>query len=88
MYREAVKEKGMNEIRVSIRELKNKLCVYLRWVKAGQIIPAKTTIEERMQGMIASGSAAWNGEKLTPYRTKIINRGAGSLSDLIVEDRE
>jgi hypothetical protein len=38
--------------------------------------------------MIDSGSAAWNGEKVPPYRTKIINHGTGFLSDLIVEDRE
>jgi prevent-host-death family protein len=91
----------MSEMRVGTRELKNKLSEYLRRVKAGetiivtehgrtigQIIPAKATVEERMQGMIAAGLVAWNGEKPAPYRTQIINRGEGSLSDLIVEERE
>jgi hypothetical protein len=78
----------MDEIRVNLRNLINKVWVYHRGVKAGQTIPGKTTIEERMQGMIDSGSAEWNGEKPPQYRTKIINHSTGFLSDLIVEDRE
>jgi prevent-host-death family protein len=95
------KEPPMSEMRVGTRELKNKLSEYLRRVKAGetiivtehgktigQIIPMKESIEERMKGMIAAGQAAWNGEKLSPYKTVIHNRGKGLLSDLVIEDRE
>jgi prevent-host-death family protein len=91
----------MAEMRVGTKELKNKLSEYLRRVKAGetitvtehgktigQIIPARTTIEERNQVMVAAGQADWNGQKLPHYQAKAINHGSGVLSDLVVEDRE
>lgn len=91
----------MAEMRVGTRELKSKLSEYLRRVKAGetitvtehgktigQIVPVKSTIEERLQGMVAAGQAEWNGQKLKPYRPKAINRGTRQLSDLVVEERE
>ncbi|MCX6082235.1 MAG: type II toxin-antitoxin system prevent-host-death family antitoxin [Chloroflexi bacterium] len=91
----------MAEMRVGTRELKNKLSEYLRRVKAGetiivtehgktigQIIPAKTTVEERIQVMVAAGQADWNGRKLLPYQPIAINKGDRQLSDLVIEDRE
>lgn len=91
----------MNEMRVGTRELKNKLSEYMRRVKAGetiivtehgktigQIIPVKTTVDERIQAMIAAGQAEWNGQKLKPYRPKAVNIGNHQLSDLVVEERE
>ena len=54
----------------------------------GQIIPVKPTIEERLQTMVASGQADWNGQKLLPYQPRAVNRGGRQLSDLVVEDRE
>ncbi|MGC1378536.1 MAG: type II toxin-antitoxin system prevent-host-death family antitoxin [Anaerolineales bacterium] len=91
----------MTEMRVGTRELKNKLSEYMRRVKAGetitvtehgktigQIVPVKSSIEERLQTMIAAGQAEWNGQKLKPYQPKAVNRSAHQLSDLVVEDRE
>ncbi|MBA4377052.1 MAG: prevent-host-death protein [Anaerolinea sp.] len=91
----------MVEMRVGTRELKNKLSEYLRRVKAGetitvtehgktigQIIPVKTSIEERILAMVSSGQAAWNGQKLQPYAPKAVNRGDRQISDLVVENRE
>ena len=91
----------MAEVRVGTRELKSKLSAYLRRVKAGEtitvteygkpighIIPAKTTIEERLQTLVAAGQAEWNGQKLEPYQPKATNRSSQQLSDLIVRDRE
>jgi len=91
----------MTQMKVGTRELKSKLSEYLRQVKAGesiiitdhgkpigQIIPVQSTLEERVQVMIAAGQAEWNGEKLSPYQPKAINRGNRQLSDLVVEDRE
>jgi prevent-host-death family protein len=91
----------MNEMRVGTRELKNKLSEYMRRVKAGetitvtehgktigQIVPVRPTVEERLQAMVASGQAEWNGQKLKPYRPKAVNKGSRQLSDLVVEDRE
>lgn len=90
----------MVQIRVGIRELKSNLGEYLHRVKAGetitvtehgkaigQIVPVKPTVEERLQAMVASGQAEWNGQKLQPYRPKAINRSDQQLSDLIVRDR-
>ena len=91
----------MAEMRVGIRQLKSKLSEYLRRVKAGetititergktigQIVPIKATIEERLNALVATGQAEWNGKKLKPYQPKAVNKGSKSLSDLIVEDRE
>lgn len=86
---------------VGTRELKNKLSEYLRRVKAGetiivtehgkpvgQIVPIKPTPQERMQNLQAAGQVEWNGQALTPYQPKAINRGDRQLSDLVVEDRQ
>ncbi len=90
----------MPEMRVGIRELKNKLSEYMRRVKAGetiivtehgqtigQIIPVKPTLAERTQAMVAAGQMEWNGQKLKPYQPKAINNGSRLLSDLVLEDR-
>ena len=91
----------MTELKVGTRELKNKLSEYLRRVKAGetvivtehgksigQIVPIKSTIEERLQMMVDSGQAEWNGKKLKPYQPVAVNKSDHQLSDLVVEDRE
>jgi prevent-host-death family protein len=89
------------EKRLCIRELKNRLSECLRRVKAGevitvtehgraigQIVPLKPGVEERLQAMMAAGQAEWNGQKLTPYQPKAMNKGSRQLSDLVIEDRE
>lgn len=90
----------MSELRVGTRELKNKLSEYLRRVKKGETItvtergkvighlsPVKSTVEERIQAMVDAGLADWNGERLKPYRPKIVNRSGRLMSDMIIEDR-
>ena len=60
----------MAEMRVGIRELKNKLSEYMGRVKAGetiivtehgktigQIVPIKQTLEERLRAMVDTGQA-------------------------------
>ncbi len=91
----------MNEMRVGTRELKSKLSEYMRRVKSGQtivvtehgkpigqIVPVKASLEERMQAMVATGLAEWDGQKLKPYKPMAINRGDRQVSDLVVEDRQ
>lgn len=91
----------MSEIRVGIRELKNKLSEYMHKVKSGetiivtehgktigQILPVSPTSEERIQAMVATGQADWNGKKLPAYQPKVKNESDKLLSDLIIEDRE
>ncbi|MDI6768571.1 MAG: type II toxin-antitoxin system prevent-host-death family antitoxin [Anaerolineales bacterium] len=90
----------MEETRVGTRELKSRLSEYLRRVKAGQtvvvtergkvigqIVPLKPSLEERLQAMVAAGLAEWNGQKLKPYRPRVVNRGDRQVSDLVIEDR-
>jgi prevent-host-death family protein len=91
----------MNELRVGTRELKNKLSEYLRRVKAGEtitvtdhgktighIIPAKQTIREKILAMVEAGQAEWDGQYLQPYTPTVENHGSGTISDLIIMDRE
>ena len=86
---------------VGIRELKTQLARYVRHVKAGgtvtitergkpigQIIPVKSSLDERMQQMIASGLASWSGRKLKPYKPRSRVRGKRTIADLVLENRE
>jgi prevent-host-death family protein len=87
--------------RVGTRELKSKLSEYMRRVKSGetiivtergktigQIIPVKPTIEEKLQAVVDSGLAEWNGIKVKPGKPLAINRGPKQISDLVSEDRD
>jgi prevent-host-death family protein len=91
----------MNATQIGIRELKSRLSHYLRRVKAGEtliitergkpvgrIVPVEIPLGERLAHMVQAGTAEWNGQRLQPYRPKAVNRGAGQLSDLVVEARE
>lgn len=91
----------MAEIRVGIRELKNKLSEYMQRVKSGetiivtehgrtigQILPVQPSITERIQSMVNVGQADWNGYKLPAYQPQVTNISEKQLSDLIIEDRE
>jgi prevent-host-death family protein len=91
----------MAEMRVGIRELKAQLSAYLREVKKGQtieitdhgqvvarLVPAPRTLEERLKAMVASGQANWSGQPLPPVKHKPRVLDGGSVSDLIIENRE
>ena len=91
----------MSETRIGTRELKSKLSEYLRRVKAGQtitvtergkpigqIVPIQPSTVDRLNAMVASGMAEWNGQKLIAYRPIAVNRGRQQVSDLVREGRE
>jgi prevent-host-death family protein len=91
----------MGEITIGIRELKTRLSQYLHRVKSGEslvitergtpigrIVPTGRDIHSQLQGMVAAGLCAWNGERYLPGEPVAINRGAGTLADLVVEERE
>ncbi len=91
----------MDEMRVGTRELKSRLSAYLRKVKSGQtitvtehgvaigqIIPLKSSLEERLHALVQSGIGEWDGGRIPSYRPKAVNRGKGQISDLVVEERE
>jgi prevent-host-death family protein len=90
----------MREVRVGVRELKAHLSEYLRQVKIGQtivitergkavgrIMPAETSLEERMQAMVKAGLAEWNGKRLPPTKPVAQVKNGHSVADLIIEDR-
>ncbi len=86
---------------VGIRDLKAQLSQYMRQVKAGatititewgkpvgRIIPVEESLEEKMETLISTGFATWNGGKLTAVIPTIKARGDKTVSDLVIEDRE
>jgi prevent-host-death family protein len=90
----------MAEIRVGLRELKNRLSEYVRRAEAGEtiaitdrgnevawIIPKPETLEDRMKALAASGFLEYSGKKLKPHKPSIINTSGRQISDLIVDDR-
>ena len=91
----------MNQPQVGVRELKTYLSKYLRRVKAGEtliiteygkpigrIVPEGASLDERIQAMMDSGLARWNGEKLEAREPQVVNRSDILLSDIVVEDRD
>jgi prevent-host-death family protein len=91
----------MTQLQVGVRELKSRLSHYLRQVKAGQsvlitqrgqpvgrIVPVVQTLEERLEAMTQAGLIQWSGKKLEPIPPVARVRGAGTVADLLVEDRE
>ena len=92
----------MAEKKVGVRELKTHLSGYLREIKkgativitdrgseVGRIIPASGTAEDRMQRLIRSGFADWNGKTLKPGKPVAkLKAGAKTLAEIVSEDRD
>lgn len=91
----------MSELRVGVRELKNRLSQYLREVKRGcsivitergkpigHIIPKTMSVEDRIELMVKTGLVEWNGKKLEPIDPVVINRSSQLVSDILLEMRE
>lgn len=87
---------------VGVRELKTHLSHYLRQVKSGEdvvitergkevarIVPMGVSVEERLQRMVESGFAQWNGKKLPAQPPAIVqNRSQKTVAEVVIEDRE
>jgi prevent-host-death family protein len=86
---------------VTITELKTHLGTYLGHVKMGstlvltergkpigRIVPIKPTVEAQMQELRRTGLVAWSGRKLNPIDPVAQTRGAQTVADLLLEDRE
>ena len=92
----------MAEKTVGIRELKAQLSEYIREIKkgntilitergsaVGRIIPASESLEERMEGLVRSGVADWNGKKLKAGKpTARIKPGSKTLAEIVSENRD
>jgi len=88
------------EIRVGIRELKPRLSHYLKCVKEGKIvtitdrgkaigriIPNQQSLQEKLQTILSSGRASWNGERFKPEKPATRARKGYSMADMLIEDR-
>ena len=89
------------EKRVGIKELKSTLSKCVREVKSGRtivvtehgqpvarIIPEGISLRERVEALRKAGAIAWSGRRLRPAKPVGKVRGANTVADLIVENRE
>jgi prevent-host-death family protein len=92
---------AIREKRVGIRELKSTLSECVREVKSGRtivvtehgqpvarIIPVGISLRERVEALRKAGAIAWSGRRLRPAKPVGKVRGAKTVADLIVENRE
>jgi prevent-host-death family protein len=90
----------MKQITVGVRELKGQLSHYLHEVKAGatlvitergtpigRLTPVGTSLEERLEELVATHQVAWSGRKLQPARPMARLRGDRTVAEMLVEDR-
>ena len=91
----------MKQITVGVRELKGQLSRYLQEVKAGatlvitergtpvgRLVPVVSSLEERLEELVATHQVAWSGRKLKPMSPPARPQGGKTVADLLVEDRE
>ena len=89
------------EKRVGIRELKSTLSECVREVRAGRtivvtdhgqavarIIPESLSLRERVEALRKAGAVAWSGRRLRQAKPSGKVRGARTIADLVVENRE
>jgi len=86
---------------VGIRELKTHLSDYLRRVSAGEtlivadrgepvcrLIPERREAEARIRALVAAGVLEWSGKKPGAVHGRPRVRGAKTVADLVLEDRD
>jgi prevent-host-death family protein len=91
----------MRERSVGIRELKSKLSECVRDVKRGativvtehgkrvaRLVPEADSLEERLEALKNSGTVLWSGRRLGRTKPEVRPRGTGTVSDIVVENRE
>ena len=91
----------MKERSVGIRELKSKLIECVRDVKRGativvtdhgrrvaRLVPEADSLEERLEALRSSGTVLWSGRRLGRTKPEARARGKGTVSDIVVENRE
>jgi prevent-host-death family protein len=92
---------AIREKQVGIRELKATLSECVREVKSGRtivvtehgqpvarLIPEGISLRERVEALRKVGAIAWSGRRLRPAKPVGKVRGAKTVADLIVENRE
>ena len=87
----------MDEVRVSVSELKRQLSQHLQQVAAGKavivtrrgkpvarIVPVAQPLEERLELMAQAGLLLWSGARLEEM-TPVAHVHGGAVADLIVD---
>jgi prevent-host-death family protein len=96
-----VRESGVGERQVGIRDLKARLSEYVRDVKAGatvvvtehgrpvaRLVPERGSLRDRVLALADAGEVLWDGRSFKPMKPSSRVRGDRSLADLIVEERD
>lgn len=91
----------MNQHTVGIRQLKEQLSHYVEQVKTGatvvitergkpvgRIVPVASSLESRLQQLAEANLLAWSGRKLGSAAPVVCVRGAKTVADLLLEDRQ
>ena len=91
----------MRERLVGLGDLRSKLATYMREVEAGttitvtnrrrqvaRIIPATDASENTLAALRATGTVIWSGRPLKKAKPGVRVRDAGSLSDIVLVNRE
>lgn len=91
----------MTELKVGIRDLKTNLSAYLRKVRAGhaititdhgreigRILPIAEDLDGQIEHLRKAGLINWDGKKLGPSSSPLINTTDRLASDLLLEMRE
>jgi prevent-host-death family protein len=91
----------MKKKSIDITELRETLEARLEEVREGssmviteegrpvaQLVPMTEHVEERLQKLIDSGGASWNGQRLPAAVPRITLRGTQTITDLLLKDRE
>lgn len=90
----------MQERSIGIQALKSNLSECIRDVEAGativvtdhgrhvaRIVPETDSIERRLSGIMATGAFQWSGRRLDATKPDVRVRGAGSVSEIAIENR-
>jgi prevent-host-death family protein len=91
----------MSQHTVGIRQLKEQLSHYVEQVKTGatvvitergkpvgRIVPVASSLESRLQQLAEANLLGWSGRKLGSASPVGSVRGAKTVADVLLEDRE
>jgi prevent-host-death family protein len=91
----------MKQKTIGIREFKEQLSGHIREVKKGstlvitergkpvaRLMPMAADLDDKLQQMLDSGMASWNGQKPPSEGFRASVKGPKMVAELLLEDRE
>jgi prevent-host-death family protein len=91
----------MKQKTIGIREFKEQLSGHIREVKKGstlvitergkpvaRLMPVAADLDDKLQQMLDSGMASWNGQKPPSEGFRASVKGPKTVAELLLEDRE